>query len=251
MSERRPFVAGNWKMNTSKEEATALCAALSESLTGVDTDVAVCPPFIHLQLAKTAVAGSGIRIGAQNCHWESSGAFTGEIAGPMLRNIADYVIIGHSERRQFFCETDETVNKRLQAVLSHDMMPIFCVGETQSEREGGATETVLARQVQRGLDGIEWPATGVIAYEPVWAIGTGLAATDEQANETIGFIRGLVEGLYGGRIASATRVQYGGSVKASNASSLFAQPEIDGALVGGASLEADAFTAIVRAAARP
>jgi triosephosphate isomerase len=247
---RRPFIAGNWKMHTSTNEAVQLCTDLREALTDVRAvDVAVCPPFVHLARARDALAGSPIQVGAQNCHWEASGAFTGEVAAPMLKGLAQCVIIGHSERRQYFCETDETVNKRLRAVLEQGLTPIFCCGETQAEREAGKTNNVLARQVHRGLDGLSWDATCVVAYEPVWAIGTGLAATDQQANDAIGYIRNLVADMFGAQTANAMRVQYGGSVKAVNAAGLFAQPEVDGALVGGASLDAADFAAIVRAAA--
>jgi triosephosphate isomerase len=247
---RTPFVAGNWKMHTSAEECVALCRAVVEGTKGVSgVDIAVCPPFVHLERAREALRGSNVRLGAQNVHWEEQGAFTGEVSPTMLQGLADYAIIGHSERRQFFCETDETVNKRLKAALARGLTPIFCIGETREEREANRTEEVLSRQVRAGLDGVAWTANCVVAYEPVWAIGTGLAATSAQANEAIGYIRGLVRELFGAEIADATRIQYGGSVKADNAAELFAQPEIDGALVGGASLDAEAFAAIVRAAA--
>jgi triosephosphate isomerase len=167
----------------------------------------------------------------------------------MLQGVVRFVIVGHSERRQFFCETDGTCNKKLDAALAHGLIPIFCVGETREEREAGRTNDVLARQVRAGIDGVAWTGDCVIAYEPVWAIGTGLAATGAQANETIGYIRGLLGEIAGAAIAEATRIQYGGSVKSENAAEFFGQPEIDGALVGGASLDADAFAAIVRAAA--
>jgi triosephosphate isomerase len=167
----------------------------------------------------------------------------------MLQGLVDGVIVGHSERRQYFCETDETVNRRLKAALAHDLIPIFCVGETKDERESGSTNKVLSRQVRDGLSGVPWTGDCVVAYEPVWAIGTGLAATGEQANETVGFIRGLISELFGADVAQAIRIQYGGSVKPDNIAEFVAQSEIDGALVGGASLDADAFAAIVRAAA--
>ncbi len=237
-------------MNTNAEESVALCRAIAGvagSVSGID--VSVCPPYLYLHLAKDALSGSSIRLGAQNVHWEEQGAYTGEISPTMLSGLVDDVIIGHSERRQYFGETDETVNQRLQAALSHDLRPIVCVGETQQERESGKTEEVLGRQVRAALDGVAWTADSVLAYEPIWAIGTGLAATAEQANETIGYIRRLVGELFGSSIAGATRIQYGGSVKADNAAELFSQPEIDGALVGGASLDANAFAAIVKAAA--
>src|SRR3990172_8695105 len=249
-TSRTPFIAGNWKMYTTAEECVALCRAVRERvdrLQGLET--AVCPPFPFLEQANEALAGSSVRLGAQNVHWEEQGAYTGEVSPLMLRSLVEYVIIGHSERRQHFCETDESVNRKLKAALAHGLTPIFCVGETREEREAGRTEQVLKRQVRQGLDGVPWTEACVIAYEPVWAIGTGLAATGEQANETIGFIRGLLAELFGPGVADATRIQYGGSVKADNAGEFFSQPEIDGALVGCASLDADAFAAIVRAAA--
>ncbi len=247
---RTPFIAGNWKMFTTADEAVALCRAVRERVDGLKgVDVAVCPPFPHLERAKAALAGSRVDLGAQNVHWEAEGAFTGEVSPKMLQGLVRYVIVGHSERRQYFCEIDETVNRRLKAALAHDLTPIFCVGETRQEREEGQTNGVLSRQVRQGLDGVSWTGACVIAYEPVWAIGTGLAATGAQANEAIGHIRRLVAELYGPAIAEATRIQYGGSVKTENAAEFLSQPEIDGALVGRASLDADAFAAIARAAA--
>jgi triosephosphate isomerase len=246
---RTPFVAGNWKMFTTATECVDLCRALDERLNDVSgVDVAVCPPFVHLDRAKTALGGSRIDVGAQNMHWEKQGAFTGEVSPAMLQGLVRYVIIGHSERRQYFGETDESCSKKLAAALSHQLIPIFCVGETREERESGQTNDVLERQVRLGLNGVTWTGDCVIAYEPVWAIGTGLAATADQANETIGYIRSLVAIVTGASVAERTRIQYGGSVKADNAAELFGKREIDGALVGGASLDADAFTAIVRSA---
>ncbi len=247
---RVPFVAGNWKMHTTAQECVALCRALRERLDALDgVDKAVCPPFTFLEQAKAALAGSSIRLGAQNVHWEEQGAYTGEVSPLMLQEVVDYVIVGHSERRQHFCETDETVNRKLKAALAGGLIPIFCVGETREEREAGWTEEVLTRQLRQGLAGVSWTAACVIAYEPVWAIGTGLAATGPQANDAIGFIRGLVAEACGADIAAATRIQYGGSVRPDNTGEFLAQPEIDGALVGGASLDADGFAAIVRQAA--
>ena len=249
-NSRTPFIAGNWKMYTTADECVALCRAVRErvdALHGVDK--AVCPPFPFLEQAKAALAGSSVRLGAQNVHWEEQGAYTGEVSPIMLQGLVDYAIIGHSERRQYFCETDETVNRRLKAALAHGLTPIFCVGETREEREAGRTEEVLARQVRLGLDGVAWSGACVLAYEPVWAIGTGLAASGAEANETIGSIRGLVAEAFGAAVAEATRIQYGGSVKPENAAEFLSQPEIDGALVGGASLDAEAFAAIVRQAA--
>ncbi len=247
---RTPFIAGNWKMHTNAEECVRLCKAIVgeiDSFEGVE--VSVCPPFPYLQNARGALEGSSVRLGAQNVHWEDKGAYTGEVSPTMLSGLVDDVIIGHSERRQYFGETDDTVNKRLKAALAHGLRPIFCVGETQQERESNETEDVLRRQLRAGLAGVPWTAASVIAYEPVWAIGTGLAATADQANETIAFIRGLLGELFDSSVAEATRIQYGGSVKPDNAAELFAQPDIDGALVGGASLDAVAFAEIVKAAA--
>jgi len=247
---RVPLIAGNWKMHTNAEECVALCRAVVERVAGIaGVETAVCPPFPFLDAAKAALAGSSVRLGAQNMHWEAQGAYTGEVSPTMLRGLVDYVIIGHSERRQLFCESDETVNRKLTSALAHGLTSIFCVGETREEREANRTEEVLSRQVREGLRDVPWTGACVIAYEPVWAIGTGLAATSAQANEAIGYIRGLVREVLGAPLAEATRIQYGGSVKADNAAELMAQPEIDGALVGGASLDADAFATIVRAAA--
>ena len=237
-------------MYTTEDECVSLCRALRERIDDVaGVDKAVCPPFPFLASAKAVLAGSSIRLGAQNVHWEEQGAYTGEVSPLMLQGLVEYVIIGHSERRQYFGETDEMVNRRLQAAIAHSLTPIFCVGETREEREGNRTDEVLARQVRRGLDGVAWTAACVLAYEPVWAIGTGLAASGAQANEAVGFIRGLLTEAVGSELAAATRILYGGSVKAENAGEFLAQPEIDGALVGGASLDAEAFAAIVRAAA--
>ncbi|MGB2695786.1 MAG: triose-phosphate isomerase [Dehalococcoidia bacterium] len=250
MAKRTPLIAGNWKMYTSADECVALILALRERIDAIEgVDTALCPPFVHLERARQALDGSRIRLGAQNVHWEAQGAYTGEVSPTMLKGLVDYAIIGHSERRQYFCETDETVNKRLKAALSHGLTPIFCIGETLAEREAGKTNDVLSRQVRVGLDGVPWTSECVVAYEPVWAIGTGLAATAEQANEAVGYIRELFVDVAGATIAAATRIQYGGSVKPDNAAEILSQPEIDGALVGGASLDADAFAAIVRAAA--
>jgi triosephosphate isomerase len=236
-------------MNTSAEECVALCNALRDSVGDVaNVEVSVCPPFMFLADAKEALSGSGIRVGAQNVHWEEQGAYTGEISPTMLQGIVDDVIIGHSERRQYFGETDATVNQRVQAALAHNLRPIVCIGETHQERESGNTNDVLSRQVRVGLEAVAWTPDSVVAYEPIWAIGTGLAASASQANETISFIRGLLGDVFGSSLADSTRIQYGGSVKPDNAADYFGQPNIDGALVGGASLDANAFAAIVAAA---
>jgi triosephosphate isomerase len=251
MSRRTPIVAANWKMHTTTRTATELCLALRESIDALaGVEKVVCPPFVFLALAQQALAGSSIKVGAQNVFWEEKGAFTGEISPPMLADLCEYVIIGHSERRKYFGETDETVNRRLKAALAQDLQPIFCVGETADERQGGRTEEVLLRQVRGGLAGIDIAPGFVVAYEPVWAIGTGVPATGEMANETIAIIRRELASLYGNELAQAARIQYGGSVDGANIAEFMAQPEIDGALVGGASLKADVFTTIVAEAAR-
>jgi triosephosphate isomerase len=251
MSRRIPIVAANWKMHTTAHTATELIRALRESIDGIGgVEKVICPPFVFLALAQQALAGSSIKVGAQNVFWEEKGAFTGEISPPMLADFCEYVIIGHSERRKYFGETDETVNRRLKAALAQDLRPIFCVGETADERQAGRTQEVLLRQVRGGLAGIEIAPGFVVAYEPVWAIGTGVPATGEMANETIGLIRRELASLYGDELAQAARIQYGGSVDGANIAEFMAQPEIDGALVGGASLKADVFTTIVAEATR-
>jgi triosephosphate isomerase (TIM) len=229
------FIAGNWKMYKGPDEAAAFCRRLRELDFG-DVDVAVCPPFVSLGEAVQALAGTEIGVFAQNCHWESEGAYTGEVSAPMLRELGVYgTIVGHSERRQYFGETDETVARRVEAALAHGLHVIACVGETEAEREEGQTEAVLRRQ----LSVLEADDNLVVAYEPVWAIGTGKTATPEIAQEAHAFVKSLLEGP----------VLYGGSVKPENAAELAAQPDVDGALVGGASLDVESFAAICRAAA--
>lgn len=246
---RKPIIAGNWKMHKTAAEAAAFVRELAPLVAGAAADVVVCPPFTALTAAKAALAGTGIKLGAQNLHWEKQGAFTGEISAPMLADAGcDHVIIGHSERRQYFAETDDGVNKKLHAALIVSLVPIVCVGETLAEREAGATETVVARQVRAGLAGLT-PAQAadiVVAYEPVWAIGTGRTATAADANAVCAFIRRLVAELFGAAAADAVRIQYGGSVKPENAAELMAMSDIDGALVGGASLDAATFAKIVK-----
>ena len=246
---RTPVCAGNWKMNpATAPEVEELAEALRLSLSAIGgVERVVCPPALYLARAQQIVAGSGVGVGAQNAHWEDRGAFTGEISPAMLLGVVDYVIVGHSERRAFFGETDQTVNMRTKAVLRHGLRPITCVGETLEEREGGQTEAVLERQVRAALDGLTLPEGFIVAYEPVWAIGTGRAATGALANEAIGFIRRQVEALAGRATAETVRILYGGSVTAANVAEFMQQPEIDGALVGGASLKADEFTAIAQA----
>lgn len=244
---RKPFVAGNWKMNTTEAEARELAAAVAAGATGLSCDIAVGVPFPHLAAVRDAVRGSDVWIAAQDVYWEAKGAFTGEVSTAMLADYCSVVIIGHSERRQFFGETDETVRKKVAAVLASPLDPIVCVGELLEERRGGQTEAVLARQVREGLGGVELSSRVTVAYEPVWAIGTGETATPEQAQDACRFIRGELRKLCGDT-ADQIRIQYGGSVNAENAATLLSQPDIDGALVGGASLKADQFLTICRAA---
>ncbi|MYH68235.1 MAG: triose-phosphate isomerase [Dehalococcoidia bacterium] len=244
---RRPFIAGNWKMNTSEEEAAALGRGVAEATAGASCDVAVCPPFPHLAAVREAVAGSEVAVGAQDVYWEASGAFTGEVSIAALASYCRYVIIGHSERRALFGETDESVNRKTGAVLASSLDPIVAVGETLAQREAGEMADVLDRQVRRGLAGLDLSERVTVAYEPVWAIGTGQTATPEMAQEACALIRSLLREL-GGAAADAIRIQYGGSVNPGNAADLLAQPDIDGALVGGASLKADQFAAVVAAA---
>lgn len=249
---RRPFVAGNWKMFTTLTEGAALIKALKVKVVNITkVDMAVFPPFTHLATAAELLKGSAIKLGGQNLHWEEKGAFTGEIAAAMLQSVGcEYVLIGHSERRQYFGETDETVNRRLKRALAGGLRPIVCLGETLAQRQAGETQRVVETQVRGALQGLtaDELAPVTIAYEPVWAIGTGVNATPEQAQEVHAFIRNLLETLYDGATAAACRIQYGGSVKPANAAELMQQPDIDGALVGGASLEAESFAAIIKAA---
>jgi triosephosphate isomerase len=247
---RKVFIAGNWKMNKTAAEAKALCEALKESLAPLagKVEVAVCPTFTSLATAVEVLKGSNVKVGAQNIHWAENGAFTGEISGAMLKEIGvEYVIIGHSERRQYFGETDETVNKRMQAALANGLKPILCIGETLEEREGNKTEAVLEQQIKGAFADIcECKMDQItIAYEPVWAIGTGKTATPEMAEETHAFIRKTLAALYNQEIADAMVIQYGGSMKPENAQALVAQADIDGGLIGGAALKADSFTALV------
>lgn len=247
---RTPIIAGNWKMNTTLEEAQDLVSAMREELHRIrGVDKVLCPPFVSLATIRNMVLGHAISLGAQNMHFQEKGAYTGEVSPLMLAPLCQYVILGHSERRQYFGETDETVNQKVAAALKVGLRPIMCVGERLEENEAGRTQEVVGRQVRGGLAGIASPEALVIAYEPVWAIGTGRAATAAQANETIGFIRRVVAQLYGDTFAGGLRIQYGGSVTAQNIAELMRQPEIDGALVGGASLKAQEFVSIVAQAA--
>jgi triosephosphate isomerase (TIM) len=250
---RKPFVAGNWKMNKTGDEARKLVADLLPDLQAVPAiDRAICPPFPYLMPMAAMLAGTGIGLGAQNMYWEESGAFTGEVSPKMVAEFCQYVILGHSERRAYFGETDETVNKKVKAAFAADLLPIVCVGETLAENESGRTAEVVQRQVREGLQGLEvaQAAKLVIAYEPVWAIGTGRAASAEGANAVLAdYIRPTLKSMFGADVAQAVRIQYGGSVNAKNAAEFFGMPDIDGALVGGASLKPADFIAIVKAAA--
>ena len=242
---RKPFIAGNWKMNMMVETGTKLIEELKPLVKNADCDVCLCVPAILIPAMVKAAEGSNIHIGAENVHWAASGAYTGEISTGMLKEYGvKYVIIGHSERRQYFGETDESVNKRTLAALDAGLTPIVCVGELLEERESGKTNEVLDRQLKVGLNGIEDVSKVVIAYEPVWAIGTGKTATDAQAQETIAYIRKKIGELFCPKCAEKVVIQYGGSMNAGNCKGLMAQPDIDGGLIGGASLKTD-FATIV------
>ncbi|MCL1789310.1 MAG: triose-phosphate isomerase [Oscillospiraceae bacterium] len=246
---RKTVIAGNWKMNKTRREAEELIKQLRTNNTKVN--IVVCVPYTNLQTAVEGFKGCSVKVGAQNVHFEKSGAFTGEISADMLKEIgAEYVIIGHSERRQYFGETDETVNKRTKAALDAGLIPIMCVGELLDEREAGITEEVVSRQTKLGLAGFtaDEVKKTIIAYEPVWAIGTGRTATAEQAGDACGLIRGVIAKLYSKEVADAVTIQYGGSMNANNAAELLAQEDVDGGLIGGASLSAEDFGIIIKAA---
>ncbi len=244
---RKPIVAGNWKMNKTVEEARELVSALIPLVKDMtDVKVVLCPPAPALLPVAALLEGTEIGLGAQNMHWEASGAYTGELAPAMVGEFGDFVILGHSERRAYFGESDETVNKKVLAAQANGLTPIVCVGESLEENKAGETANVVSRQIKEGLKDVS-PAL-VIAYEPIWAIGTGLAATGEMANHTIKSIRAVLAELFGEAEAEKIRILYGGSVKGSNAAEFFTQSDIDGALVGGASLKADAFAEIAAAA---
>ena len=248
---RKPIIAGNWKMYKNVDEAEQFAYQVADKMPSVEkVDSVICAPFISLKsLVKRQ--GDNLKIGAQNMHFEEQGAFTGEIAPSMLTNIGvTYVIIGHSERRAMFNETDETCNKKLHAAYKHGLVPILCVGEALEHREGGKTEAVIKEQIVKDLEGLTADQVKelVIAYEPIWAIGTGKTATAEMADETCGYIRSLVKELYSEEVGEAIRIQYGGSVKLNNIDELMAQPNIDGALIGGASLVAEDFVTFTKAA---
>ena len=250
---RKKLIAGNWKMNKTSADGVALAREIvAASGAQSEVEVIICPPFTALEGVAAAIDGSLVKLGAQNMHFEASGAFTGEVSAPMLRALfATHVILGHSERRTLFGETDELVNKKVLAALRNQLRPIVCVGEVLAEREAGSTLKVVQTQLERALEGVnkDQAASLVIAYEPVWAIGTGKVATTEQAQEVHGFIRGLLTKLFGEAISQRVRILYGGSMKPANAPDLLAQKDIDGGLIGGASLEARSFVELIKAAA--
>ena len=246
-----PFVAGNWKMNTTVTEAEALAASLRRELDGLPrVEVALCPPFVSLERVARALEGSSLKVGAQNMHYEDRGAFTGEVSPAMLQGLCRFVILGHSERRNLFGETDELVNRKVRKALEVGVRPILCVGERLDERQQGREEAVVSQSLSACLDGVASPDGLVVAYEPVWAIGTGLAATGEQAQSMSALIRRLLADQYGQQGAETIPILYGGSVTAANVAEFVSQPDIDGALVGGASLDAQQFAEIVRITAK-
>jgi len=248
---RKKIVAGNWKMNTSVSEAEELASAIRRELADCEeVDVVLCPPFTSLKVVSEVIADTQIKLGAQNIHWESDGAYTGEISAAMLRDVyCHYVILGHSERRAHFHETDKIVNRKVKAAIARNLVPIVCVGELLKERNEGQAKDVVRKQVENSLADLDVDLKKlIVAYEPVWAIGTGQTATPEQAQEMHAYIREVLTDMADQDTAQSVRIQYGGSIKPANATELFCQPDIDGGLVGGASLEARSFVEIVRAA---
>ncbi len=252
-AKRAAVIAGNWKMNKSRAEARALVEELRPLVENAGCDVIVCTPYLDLDVAVSAATGSNIKVGAQNCHWADHGAFTGEVPASMLKDAGvEYVIIGHSERRQYFGETDETVNKRTRAALDSGLKVILCCGEQLAERQQGIMEETVGKQVKVALGGVseEELKNIIIAYEPVWAIGTGVTASADQAEEACKFIRGLIAKLYSSEAADGITIQYGGSMNAGNAAELLSKEDVDGGLIGGASLKAHDFAAIVAATSK-
>ena len=247
---RKKFIAGNWKMNTTIDEAVILAKAVVEKMGKVtDVDIAVCPPYVSLKAVARALKGSSVKLGAQDVHWEAKGAYTGKVSCAMLKSVGvEYVIIGHSEQRQYFHETNETVNKKVKAALAAGLLPIVCMGETLDERKTGKLFSIVEAQTKGAFAGVSRADAlkCTIAYEPVWAIGTGEVATPQQANEMHVFIRKQVAGLYDGEAADTMRIQYGGSMKPDNAKALLALSDVDGGLIGGAALKADDFFGIVK-----
>ena len=249
---RFPMIAGNWKMNTTVAEAVELALAVRQAIkSATDVDRVLCPPFVSLAAVKEALEGSGIRVGAQNLFYESRGAFTGEVSPAMLAGLCDYVIVGHSERRQYFGETGEIVNRKMAAALQAGLKPILCVGEKLEENEAGKTNDIVTGQLRSALTGLDCSSELVVAYEPIWAIGTGRAAGGRDVNETAGLIRHTLGDVCGKVVAENARILYGGSVTAGNTAEFVEQFEIDGALVGGASLKAEEFTNVVRITEEP
>ncbi len=245
---RKPIIAGNWKMNNNIEESLKLVESIKAINLNKDVEAVLCVPFTDLKDVKAAIEGTAIKLAAQNMHWEESGAYTGEISPKMLNELAvDYVLIGHSERRQYFNETDETVNKKVKSALAHNILPIVCVGESLEEREGNKEKEIVKDQVTKALKDVEAANIEklVIAYEPIWAIGTGKTATSDQANEIIAYIREIIGNIYSETEKHLVRIQYGGSVKPDNVSELMGKSDIDGALVGGASLKAEDFAKLI------
>ena len=245
---RKKVIAGNWKMNMLPDEAIRFISELEPLVKDTENEVVLCVPYTDLFYALLTAQNTNIKIGAQNMHWEENGAYTGEVSGKMLKAIGvEYVIIGHSERRQYFAETDETVNKKLKAAFKYGLKPIVCVGETLEQREAGKAEEIVTTQIEKDLEGLtnEQVQNTIIAYEPIWAIGTGKTATSEDANNMIKTIREKIANIYGQNVSNGVIIQYGGSVKASNAKELFSMSDIDGGLVGGASLKAEDFSKIV------
>lgn len=248
---RRTMVAGNWKLNFTVEEAVALASEIAQGLTRDDLDVLVCPGFLALEPLALSLSASPVLVGGQNLYWEESGAYTGEVSGPQLKAAgASHVLVAHSERRLHFGESEKTAAQRVRAALRADLKPILCVGETQAERESGQTEGVLESQLSGALAGLPAEACDLLllAYEPVWAIGTGLTASEQQADQAHAFLRGWLEYRFDKSVANSTRILYGGSVTPANAAGLLNQPEVDGVLVGGASLSAQSFLAVIQAA---
>lgn len=247
---RKPMMAGNWKMNNTIEEAVALAKSIRDANPNNEAvDCVICPTYVCLPAVDMVVQGSGIAVGAQNMHWEESGAFTGEISPTMLKGLVQYVIIGHSERREYFAETNETVNKKVKAAHAHGITPIMCCGESLEQNQAGETGSFVSRQVKEGLAGLTAEQVGsmIVAYEPIWAIGTGLAATAEQAQEICGdVVRAAISDVFGDEVAQKVRVLYGGSTKPSNIEEIMQQPDIDGALIGGAALKADDYCDMVK-----
>jgi triosephosphate isomerase len=246
---RTPLIAGNWKMNKSAKEAVELVRGIKAGVASAkDTEVLICPTYTSLAAVKDEINGTNIKLGAQNMHWEAKGAYTGEISGPMLAELGvSYVIIGHSERRQYFAETDENVNKKTRSAFKYKLTPIACIGETLEERENNTTFKVIERQIRSGLASLSEDESKklVIAYEPVWAIGTGKTATPDQAQEVHAFIRKIYSQMYGADASQCVRILYGGSMKPDNVSELMKKPDIDGGLIGGAALEADSFNKLL------